>query len=122
MNPTIPLLDDSQENLDVMQRMLARLPGMKVNAVKFTFGGDALSWCRAHEPDICVVDYNMPGMNGIEFITQARMLPRYRGIPIIMITGSSDSALRQRALVSGANDFMIRPVNPDEFLTRLYNL
>lgn len=123
MNPTILLLDDSKENLVVMQRMLKRLPGMEtVNPVFFTSGREALIWCRENEPDICVVDFNMPGMSGIDFLIEVRQLPRFKGIPMIMVTGSSDREIRQRALMSGANDFITRPVNPDEFRARLGNL
>lgn len=123
MNPTILLLDDSRENLVVMQRMLKGLPGMEtVNPVIFTSGREALVWCRENEPDICVVDFNMPGMSGIDFLTEVRQLPRFKGIPMVMVTGSSDSEIRQRALMSGANDFFTRPVNPDEFRARLCNL
>jgi len=122
MSPIILLLDDRRENLDVMQRMLKRLPGMDIDVVSFTTGDAALAWCREHEPDICVVDYNMPFMDGIEFISTVRQQTKYKGIPIIMVTGSADRELRQRALASGANDFMTRPVNTDEFLARVYNL
>jgi len=123
MNPTILLLDDSKENLEVLQRMLKGLPGMEtVTTLCFSAGEQALVWCRANEPDICVVDYNMPGMDGIEFLIEVRKLPRFKGIPMVMVTGSSDSDIRQRALASGANDFLTRPVDPDEFRARLGNL
>ncbi|MHB8744019.1 MAG: HD domain-containing phosphohydrolase [Sulfuricaulis sp.] len=123
MNPIVLLVDDHKENLVVMQRMLSELSGMSaINTVCFTAAGDALRWCRENEPDICVLDYQMPGMDGIEFIIEIRQLPRYRGIPVIMVTGSDDSEIRQRALTSGANDFLTRPLDPEEFRARACNL
>lgn len=123
MNPIVLLVDDHMENMVVLQRMFSGFSGIEaINTVCFTAASDALLWCRENEPDICVVDYQMPGMNGIEFLVEVRKLPRYKGIPMIIVTGSSDSEIRQRALLSGANDFLTRPVNPEEFKARLRNL
>ena len=123
MNPLVLLLDDSRENHELLPRMLKGLPGMDtVQTVCFARGGEALAWCRENQPDLCVVDYQMPGMDGITFITEARKLPRFGGIPMIMITGASDTDLRQRALMNGANDFLTRPVEAGEFKARVYGL
>src|SRR3990172_7008185 len=123
MNPIVLLLDDNRENHVLLPRMLKGLPGMEtVQTVCFASGGEALGWCRENEPDLCVVDYHMPGMDGITFITEARKLSRFGGIPMIMITGASDTELRQRALMSGANDFLTRPVDTEEFKARVYSL
>ncbi len=123
MNPLVLLLDDCRESHELVPRMLKGLPGMEsIQIVSFTSGGEALDWCRANEPDLCVVDYQMPGMDGITFITEARKLPRFGGIPMIMLTGAADADLRQRALMSGANDFLTRPVDAEEFKARLFSL
>jgi len=123
MNPIILLIDDNQENLLLLQRMLKSLSKTgSVDTICFTEPQAALTWCGSHEPDICVVDYNMPGMDGICFITEVRKLPGFKGIPLVMITGTSDGQVRQRALTSGATDFLTRPVDPTEFKTRLDNL
>ena len=123
MNPLVLLLDDSRENHELLARMLKGLPGMDtVQTVCFASGGEALAWCRENEPDLCVVDYHMPGMNGLTFIAEARKLPRFGGIPMIMVTGAPDTDLRQRAFMSGANDFLMRPLVPEELRVRVHNL
>jgi two-component system, response regulator RpfG len=122
MNPLVLLLDDRKESHELVPRMLKGLPGMDaVQTVCFTSGREALDWCRHNEPDLCVVDYQMPGMNGIEFITEVRKFSRFGGIPMIMLTGATDNDLRRRALMSGANDFLTRPVDAEEFKARLFS-
>lgn len=123
MNPIILLLDDSRESHVLLPRMLKGLPGMEsIQTVCFTSGGEALRWCREHEPDLCVVDYNMPGMDGITFMAEARKLPQFGSVPMVMITGATDPDLRRRALMNGANDFLTRPVDTEEFKARVYSL
>jgi response regulator RpfG family c-di-GMP phosphodiesterase len=103
--------------------MLKGLPGMDaIQTVCFANGNAALAWCRETQPDLCVVDYHMPGMNGLSFITEARKLPGFGGIPMIMVTGAPDTGLRQRAFMIGANDFLARPLEAEEFRARVYSL
>ncbi len=123
MNPTILLLDDNQENLYLLKQMLRELAGAKqIVTAEFISPNEALVWCRENEPDLCLVDYQMPEMSGVEFIDAARQLPGFNGIPIIIITGADEKELRQRALQHGATDFLTRPVDPVELKARAGNL
>lgn len=123
MSPTILLLDDDKENLYLLQQMLKGLAGVETSVTAdFTSPREALAWCRENEPDLCLVDYHMPEMNGIEFIDSVRQLPGFKGIPIIIITGADEKELRQRALLHGATDFLTRPVDPAELKARVCNL
>ena len=123
MSPTILLLDNDKENLFLMQQMLKGLAGVETSVtVDFTSASEALAWCRENEPDLCLVDYHMREMDGIEFIDSVRQLPGFLGIPIIMVTGTVEKDLRHQALLHGATDFLTRPIDPVELKVRVSNL
>jgi len=113
-------VDDSATNLKVYVTVAARIAG--AHSQTFVSSAAALVWCENHEPDLIVVDYRMPAPDGIEFIRQYRVLYSQTDTPIIMITGEKDRQVRHRALESGASDFLNKPADPIEFLTRMRNL
>jgi putative two-component system response regulator len=81
-----------------------------------------LAWAASHTPDLVIVDYMMPDIDGLEFIQRFRALPQCSDIPILMITANDQKQVRYRALDSGANDFLAKPVDKVEFLARAKNM
>jgi response regulator RpfG family c-di-GMP phosphodiesterase len=93
-----------------------------VSSICFTSPREALAWCSLHEPDLCLVDYKMPEMSGIDFTVNVRQQPCFQGIPLVMITGISATDVRQRALDCGVTEFLNKPINADEVVVRCRNL
>jgi response regulator RpfG family c-di-GMP phosphodiesterase len=120
MPQTVLILDDEPDNVLLIQETLRRqLPA--VVAVGFTAPQEAVAWCARHEPDLCLIDYKMPGMSGIEFIRTLRVDSRFQGVPMIMITGQPDPLLQHAALDAGATDFLSKPINVSDVLVRTRN-
>ena len=82
----------------------------------------ALAWCEAGHVDLLLLDYRMPGMDGLEFARRLRRLPSHRDIPIILITVVGDEPIRQAALEAGVIDFLVKPIRPRELRARCSNL
>jgi putative two-component system response regulator len=114
------LVDDSPANLTIYKAIVRNQPGCV--AVPFTSSTDALRWCVENELAIAIVDYSMPEPNGLEFIRRFRRLPGKAEIPVIMITGEEDRALRYSALEVGANDFLQKPIDVVECSARVRNM
>lgn len=116
----ILIVDDTEINLILFGALVKKLG----DSVPHTFA-DALAglaWAREHVPDLIIVDYMMPGMDGLEFIQQVRATPGREAVPIVMITANDQKPIRYRALDLGANDFLTKPVDKVEFLARVKNM
>lgn len=83
-------------------------------------GREGLAVIAATKPDICFVDYEMPVMDGLDFIQGVRRLSTdSRFMPIIMLTGHSDEPRLRAARDRGVNDFLCKPVSAHTILKRL---
>lgn len=116
----ILVVEDSAINLTVLTGIIARIPGTSV--VGKADPRAALDLCRGEIFDIVLVDYTMPGINGVDFIRALRADPRSQHVPIVMITADSNRAVRLEAVEAGATDFLQKPVDPHELQVRVGNL
>jgi putative two-component system response regulator len=116
----IVIIDDNQVNVVVVRSLVKQLPDCE--AVEFTDPMQAVDWCLVNDPDLVVVDYMMPVLDGLAFIKMFRAYPGKEEIPVLMVTASHESAVRYEALTVGANDFLNKPIDRTEFLARSRNM
>lgn len=114
------LIDDSTTNLAILQSIVKEIPG--TNSIALTSAAPALEFMRARRFDLVVVDYFMPGINGIEFIAAARKLAGYETVHFVMVTTIDQLYVRNAALEAGAMDFLTKPFDFTELKIRLRNL
>lgn len=79
----------------------------------------ALGYLARYSADLILLDCNMPGMDGFEFMEKLKSSGATRDIPVIFLTGSDDPADEAKALASGASDFILKPVKPALLLARV---
>lgn len=120
MEMKVLVIDDSQINVTLICRLLEKLE--LCSSISYLDPELALEWCKDQVPDLVLVDYMMPVINGIEFIRRFRLFPHCHDIPVLMITANDEVVLRYEALEVGANDFLIKPVDKIEFLARTKNM
>jgi putative two-component system response regulator len=116
----IAVIDDSRSVLEFFRFHVKELPDCE--PVLFSDPMEALEWCRRETPDLVVVDFMMPGMNGLAFTASFRGIHGRDEVPLIMVTANADREIRYRALRGGANDFLTKPVDPAEFAARAANM
>lgn len=83
-------------------------------------GLEALKWLEAGNiPDLVVADIQMPNLDGYEFIKNVRASGYFRDIPLIMLSGIESSSEKVKCLKLGANDYIVKPFNPEELSVRI---
>lgn len=116
----ILLIDDTPLSITLLQHVIKKIP--EYESVAFTDPVEALDWCRDNEPDLVIVDYTMPEMNGIQFTQQFRGFVNYDSVPVLMVTTSDEISIRHKALAGGVTDFLIKPIDNSELIARARNL
>lgn len=116
------VLDDAELNNMLMTEAIRHIPGCDPR--DFTGPEQALDFVKAFtgQIGIAITDYDMPGMNGIEFTRAARAVPGFEHVPIVMVTGNEQRNLKREALEAGATDFMNKPFDAVEVRARVTNL
>nr|WP_295748611.1 HD domain-containing phosphohydrolase [Undibacterium sp.] len=116
----ILVIDDAPMNVALQCHLLGKIE--RCTPVSFLDPEAALRWCEEHIPDLVMVDFMMPVIDGVEFIRRFRCIYGCQDIPVLMITANDEVELRYQALEAGANDFLIKPIDKIEFLARTKNM
>ncbi len=116
----IAIIDDVLPNALLLKGYAKRLDD--VEAVTFTDPVEALEWCAENVPDLVMLDYLMPEMDGTEFLNRFREFDTLRDIPVVVITAAEQKEALYSALQAGANDFLRKPVDDLELIARANNM
>ena len=117
----IVIVDDQTSARTMLRHILEDIsPELEV----FDFGDPetALRWCDDNRPDLLLLDYRMPVVDGLEFARRFRRPLLHRDVPIVLVTVVGDEPVRQAALDVGVIDFLVKPVRPRELRARCRNL
>ncbi len=117
----IVIIDDVEANLLLLRHFITQL-GEAHEVRAYTDPEQALAHCQALAPDLVIVDYMMPQLDGVEFIRRFRAIPGRADIPLLMVTANDEMDVRYRALEGGANDFLTKPLDRIEFKARMRNM
>lgn len=114
----ILIVDDEPMNIELMEEYLID------DYVTLTASNskEAIEIARNHNPDLILLDIMMPGMNGYEVCTILKSQPQTQFTPIVMVTALSDIVERIKGIEVGADDFLTKPVNQLEMMTRVKSL
>jgi adenylate cyclase len=112
----ILIVDDEPFNLDLLEQELED-QGYVIE--RANDGAEALEKVPSFEPDVILLDYMMPKMNGLEVLKHLREDEKYKGIPVILLTAKATQEDKVRGLDGGADDYVVKPFDSFELLARV---
>jgi two-component system response regulator RpfG len=121
LTANVMVIDDQLTSRLIIENIVRGI-GDNINVTCYRSAVPALDAVRQFPPDLIIVDYRMPEIDGVEFTRIVRSIPQCTDIPIIIITVMDDKALMYRALDAGATDFLTKPIDHYECKARSRNL
>ncbi|MFB2897419.1 GAF domain-containing protein [Aerosakkonemataceae cyanobacterium BLCC-F50] len=119
VSPLILLAEDNEANVSTISNYL-RAKGYRIVVAKN--GEQAIACCQSENPDLILMDIQMPGMDGLEAIGQIRSHPNLVNVPIIALTALAMIGDRDRCLAAGANDYITKPVKLKQLVITIQQL
>jgi sigma-B regulation protein RsbU (phosphoserine phosphatase) len=119
LSPLVWVVDDSPTEIEAIRRTLSSDCRVEV----YSNGEVMLEALHQHSPpDVLVMDWEMPGLSGIEVCRYLRGNPSTATLPVLMVTGNAGPHDVEEALLAGANDYVLKPFRPPELLARVHAL
>lgn len=116
----IMVIDDEPINVKVCQKYLKEL-GYK-HCIGLSDATRAISQISEEKPDLVILDVMMPGVSGVDVLSQMRAKPDLCRIPVLILTASTDRSTKLAVLELGAADFLTKPIDPSELAPRVRNV
>jgi putative two-component system response regulator len=115
----IAIIDDEPINIKVARKYLQGVGYREF--ITTTESVTAMQLISREKPDVVLLDVMMPQVDGIQILQAIRADPALAHIPVLILTASTDSDTKRRALESGATDFLAKPVDPSDLIPRIRN-
>lgn len=112
----ILLVDDSKTELHVLSELLSK-KGYQVRTAEN--GEEAMRRLQEDKPDLILMDVVMPGQNGFQLTRAITRDPAFASVPVIICTSKNQETDRVWGMRQGARDYVVKPVNPEELLTKI---
>ncbi len=104
----ILIVDNNSEDRNVLRRHLLKDVESSYTIFEENTGAMSLAWCRSEKPDCILLDYNLPDMNGLEFLAELADTSGSLPFPVVVMTGVSLEPIAVQAMKSGAQDYLVK--------------
>jgi DNA-binding response OmpR family regulator len=119
MSKRILIVDDEP---DVLRLVALRLKKSGYEVLTASDGKTGLDMINSEKPDLVLLDLRLPNMDGIDVCKHAKSDEALKDIPIILFTATADVEVAETAKETGANDYIVKPFEPNELLEKISNI
>lgn len=116
----IIIIEDNKKNLELFKAVLGMIPDLEISAEEN--GKDGLELIKANEPDIILLDIQLPDINGTEICKELRKMEKFYNTPIIAVTSFAMKGDKERIIDSGFSDYISKPLNVIDFRKKIQSL
>ena len=107
------VIEDNEKNMKLFRAIFKLMPDIKL--FEETQGDLGLELIKTGEPDLIILDIQLPKLNGIEICTELRAIDKFKNIPIIAVTSFAMKGDKERILEAGFNEYVSKPIRVQEF-------
>jgi len=117
----IMVVDDSIIMRNIVKNTFSQMK-IAFQCLEAENGKQALRHLESNDVTLVFLDWNMPGMDGIEFLKKVRSMPQYKDLPVVMVTSERGKFSVIEALQSGATDYIVKPVDAKIFKEKVQEI
>ena len=107
------VVEDNEKNMKLFRAILKLIPDLKLH--EESKGDLGLELIKSGEPDLIILDIQLPEMNGIEICNELRKMDKFKDTPIIAVTSFAMKGDKERILKAGFNQYVSKPIKVQEF-------
>jgi len=107
------VIEDNEKNMKLFRAILKLIPDLEI--YEESKGNLGLELIKSGEPDLIILDIQLPEMNGIEICSELRKLDKFKDTPIIAVTSFAMKGDKERILKAGFNQYVSKPIKVKEF-------
>jgi len=113
MTKNVYVVEDNEKNMKLFRAILKLIPGIKI--FEETRGDTGLELIKTNDPDLIILDIQLPEISGIEICVELRKIEKFKETPIIAVTSFAMKGDKDRILSAGFNEYISKPIRVNEF-------
>ncbi|MHA1293612.1 MAG: response regulator [Promethearchaeota archaeon] len=120
MSKKVYIIEDNEKNMKLFKAILRLIPDIEI--LDETRGDTGLALIKSGNPDLVILDIQLPEKSGIEICSELRKIEKFRNTPIVAVTSFAMKGDKERIMSAGFDDYISKPIKVAEFREKISNM